>query len=98
MSFQLVVLDFQPDSLPPVRSKVKNHDLKDRGLTEGGGPCRRLKVSDHDLKDRGLGGGPYNKDVHLGSQTMPLLTELVRPFVSGTISIPPRRGCHHKIR
>jgi hypothetical protein len=27
-SFQLVVLDFQPDSLPPVRLKVKNHDLK----------------------------------------------------------------------
>jgi hypothetical protein len=27
-SFQLVVLDYQPESPPPVRSKVKNHDLK----------------------------------------------------------------------
>jgi hypothetical protein len=34
--------------------KVNHHDLKDRGLKEGGRLRRRLKVSDHDLKDRGL--------------------------------------------
>jgi hypothetical protein len=59
-----VVLDSPPESLPPVRSKVSHHDLKDRGLMEGGGFGGRSTVSHHDLKDRGLWGVALNKDVH----------------------------------